>query len=369
MKEQLKFVQILRGFAAITVVLFSLPGFILVHFNYSIFTFNFDSPGLDFFFALSGFTITYVHLKETQHHSSVKKFLLKRFVRVFPFYWLVLMLIIGLESPEFHHKPTLRSAIDPTTADGLINILKNIALFPLPDTYMVIGIASGLSHILVFYILFACGIKLGWNAAKVIFVLWLMTIILYSFHIFPHSPLLEAVMVTVNVQILIGCVAGYLFAKGKIPLNKWQFIFLLLAAVAVTAAFTGWQGYDRNNLLLTTLTGVTFSLILLCAALYDRKKLSQKPTKRYASVLLVLTGDAAYSIFLTHIIFIPYLCIAVNNMLNVAVIPDMFKNVLIVIVFLLTIVAGILIYSFIELPLLNFLRKQFRLRRHKKTWM
>jgi peptidoglycan/LPS O-acetylase OafA/YrhL len=83
----------------------------------------------------------------------------------------------------------------------------------------------------------------------------------------------------------------------------------------------------------------------------------------------VLTGDAAYSIFLTHIIFIPYLCIAVNNMLNVAVIPDMFKNVLIVIVFLLTIVAGILIYSFIELPLLNFLRKQFRLRRHKKTWM
>src|SRR5215211_5087502 len=100
MKEQLKFVQILRGFAAITVVLFSLPGFTLIHFNYFIFRFSFGSPGFDFFFALTGFIITYVHLKETQHHSSVKKFLLKRFVRVFPFYWLVLMLLIGLESPE-----------------------------------------------------------------------------------------------------------------------------------------------------------------------------------------------------------------------------------------------------------------------------
>ena len=83
----------------------------------------------------------------------------------------------------------------------------------------------------------------------------------------------------------------------------------------------------------------------------------------------MLTGDAAYSIFLTHLIFIPYLCIAFNKVLNVAVVPDFLKNFIIILVFFLSIIAGIVTFIFIERPLLNFLRKQLRLRRQKKNWM
>jgi exopolysaccharide production protein ExoZ len=368
MKEQLKFVQTLRGFAAITVVLFNLNAFSLSYFNHSLFTFNYGHPGFNFFFALTGFIITYVHFKETQHHSSTKKFLLKRFVRVFPFYWLVLLIIICLEFPGFQDKPTLRSAINPTTSDGLLNIMKNFILYPLPEPAGVIGITWGLSHALIFYLLFAIGIKLGWNAAKLIFVIWLLVILLHSFGIFPQSLLLEAIAGAVNIQILLGCIAGYLFVKSKLHLTTPQFALLLLASIVSIAGLTIWGGFERSNLLITTLTGISFSLILYYAASLDRNKLSQKPSKMYASQSLVLTGDAAYSIFLTHIIFIPYLCRAFNKFLNIQVVPYFFRNVLILIIFFLTVVAGIVTYLLIERPLLNFFRKKFRLKRQKPSW-
>jgi len=126
MKEQLKFVQILRGFAAITVVVYFLDSITLAYFRYSLFHFNYGYLAINFIFALSGFIITYVHLKEIQHSGSVRKFILKRFVRVYPLYWLALLFTIGLESPEFKEKPSLLSAINPTTTEGWIIIIKNI---------------------------------------------------------------------------------------------------------------------------------------------------------------------------------------------------------------------------------------------------
>src|SRR4026208_650395 len=105
MKDQLKFVQILRGFAAIAVVIYHLDSITLTYFSYSLFHFNYGYLAINFFFTLSGFIITYVHLKEIQQKSSVRKFLLKRFVRIYPIYWLVLLFTIGLESPEFKEKP------------------------------------------------------------------------------------------------------------------------------------------------------------------------------------------------------------------------------------------------------------------------
>ncbi|HKP31132.1 MAG TPA: acyltransferase family protein, partial [Chitinophagaceae bacterium] len=293
--------------------------------------------------------------------------LLKRFVRVYPFYWLVLLIMIGLESPEFHDKPSLRSSIDPTTLNGLINIIKNIALYPLPDSAMPVGIAWGLSHAIVFYLLFALSIKMGWTAARILFGLWLIAIVLNSFQIFPASLLLEAVAGSTNILILTGCIAGYLFVKHKLQLNA-ALLSVIVAAVILAAAVV-WNSLESTNIIFTTLVGIIFSSIIYCAASVDRQKLSKKPFKRYASPVLVLMGDAAYSIFLTHIIFIPYLCIAFNKVMNVPVVPDFFKNILIIIVLLLTIIAGIATHLLIERPLSNFLRKQFRLRRQNKSWI
>ena len=366
MKEQLKFVQILRGFAAIAVVVYFLDSITLVYFRYSLFHFNYGYLAINFFFALSGFIITYVHLKEIQHSRSVRKFILKRFVRVYPLYWLVLLFTIGLESPEFKEKPSLLSAINPTTTEGWIIIIKNIILYPLPDSQMPLGIAWGLPYAIIFYILFALCIKLGWKATKYIFTGWLLLILLYSFHIFSGSLLLiQTVLSPLNIQILTGCIAGYFFTKRRFRIKTSVFIYLIVSIAMLTMAFIYWKGSDNRNLLFTTMVGITSSLIIFYTASLDRDKLS----KNLGSSLLVLIGAASYSIFLTHILFIPYICIALNKVLNVPVIPVLLKSILIILVLLLTIVAGVITHLIIERQVLNFLRNKLRLKRQKKSWI
>ena len=364
MKDQLKFVQILRGFAAIAVLLFHLDVYAQQYFRYSLFSFNFGYLGLHFFFALTGFIITYVHLRETQNKSSVKKFLLKRFVRIYPFYWLVMIITIGLQSPEFYDKPTLRSALDPGTTEGITTIVKNIFLYPLPESHMPVGIAWGLSHAVLFYLLFALAIKLKWQAAKYIFGAWILIIRLGLFIPFPPHSLLQLLTSPLNLQILTGCFAGYVFVKNKIPITTSYFADSFLVLAVLFAAFIYWQGFDTNNIFVALFMGSISSLVLYYAASLDMNK----QYRNYASPFFIITGDAAYSIILTHIIFIPYICIVLNKILNVPVVPAYLKVVLIILVLILAVIAGVLTYLMIERPVLNFLRKKLRLKRQKIVW-
>jgi len=365
MKDQLKFVQILRGFAAIAVVLFHLDTQTLTYFNHSLLHFKYGYLAIDFFFALTGFIIIYVHLKDIEHKNSVKKFLLKRAVRIYPFYWLILLIVIGLDSPEFHNKPTLRSAISPTTLEGWITIIKNIFLYPLPDTHMPVGIAWSLSYAIVFYIVFAVCIRQGWKITRYIFIAWLLLVLINSLNIFPKTILTEVLAGNLIIEFLIGCAAGYLFAKNKWQINSVQMMFSFVAIAVLFAAYVLWEGLNRSDIIITTLVGTASALIIFSAASLDR----EKKYKNYASPFLVLIGDASYSIFLTHIIFIPYLCQGLNKVLNVAVVPDFFKNILIILVLFLTILAGIVTFLVIERPLLNYLRRKFRLKQKRKSWI
>jgi len=165
--------------------------------------------------------------------------------------------------------------------------------------------------------LFALCIKLGWKATKYIFTGWLLLILLYSFHIFSSSLLLvQTVLSPLNIQILTGCLAGYFFTKNSFRIKTSVFIYLIVSIAILTMAFIYWKGIENSNLFFTTMVGIASSLIIFYTASLDKDKLS----KNIGSSLLVLIGDASYSIFLTHILFIPYICIALNKVLNVPVI-------------------------------------------------
>ena len=101
MNHPLRFVQVLRGFAAIAVLLYHTGVYAGIYFNNPIFFFENGNLGVDFFFTLSGFIITYIHLQDIKRRGSVKGFLLKRFIRIFPFYWLVLVAVIAIDPSSF----------------------------------------------------------------------------------------------------------------------------------------------------------------------------------------------------------------------------------------------------------------------------
>ena len=51
---------------------------------------------VDFFFVLSGFIITYIHLRDLRQRTNLGSFLLKRFNRIYPVFWIVGFLYFSL---------------------------------------------------------------------------------------------------------------------------------------------------------------------------------------------------------------------------------------------------------------------------------
>jgi peptidoglycan/LPS O-acetylase OafA/YrhL len=100
MKEHLKNLDSLR-FIAAALVLFGHVGHALIHNHYVAnpqvveqdFLFNLADISVVFFFVLSGFLITYLLLHEKEKGNiSVKKFYIKRMLRIWPLYYLVVIL-------------------------------------------------------------------------------------------------------------------------------------------------------------------------------------------------------------------------------------------------------------------------------------
>ncbi len=87
----------LRCIAASLVLMYHIDaGLVRNHYKeeyYSIFPFNFGSLGVVLFFVLSGFLITWLLLHEKQTTGiSVKRFYLKRILRIWPLYYLIIIL-------------------------------------------------------------------------------------------------------------------------------------------------------------------------------------------------------------------------------------------------------------------------------------
>jgi exopolysaccharide production protein ExoZ len=338
MNYPLKFVQILRGFAAIAVLVYHAGIFSSLYFKSTFFSFEYGTLGVDFFFTLSGFIITYIHFKDIGDKHNVKSFLTKRFIRIYPFYWLILLAVI---------------ALDPSSFPGWKLFIQNILLFRLPMSHMPLQVAWSLTFELIFYLIFAIGIAAGWRVTRIIVVLWLLLII-FSPEI--HNGFIQVLVSNLNIEFLFGCLAGYLFKQNQPLQLKSSLFFIGLLTITGTLLLTvAWRGFDRFNIIMTTLMGACSAWIILHAALLDRSQLY----RFFAVPVLVLAGDASYAIYLTHTVYMPYLFKVFNYVTEVSVLNNFVQLLIVFLIILISIGVGILIHLFIEKPLLVFLRKKF----------
>ena len=102
--------------------------------------------GVDFFFVLSGFLITYVYLpKSINKKITASDFLKKRFLRIYPLVWL----FTAAALPVLFAFENIGSPSDRDT----IVIIKTFLLIPQKDQ-PVLGAFWSLSHVVLFYIFF-----------------------------------------------------------------------------------------------------------------------------------------------------------------------------------------------------------------------
>ena len=295
--------------------------------------FIFAHAGVNFFFVLSGFVIYYIHNKDIGTPSRLANFAKKRFVRIYPIYWLILFCIIPIYFivPSFGH--------DYHRAPATI-ISSFILVYFDENLHSELGVAWTLYHEIFFYCLFAlaiCHKRLGLAAIS----LWFASCIAYFFFA-PSGFPLNFVAMPINLLFGMGMLTCHLFQKQIIPVPSlliFAGIAIFLGAACDENYYQFFSGHSRN-----IIYGIGSMFALM--GLVERERMGHLR----APVLLQKIGDASYSIYLTHFTILSFTAkIFIAAGANTAL-PIMLSFVMLPII---AVSIGMLIHRHVERPLLK----------------
>ncbi|WP_342363498.1 acyltransferase [Terrarubrum flagellatum] len=327
-------IQVMRGFAAIAVALYH-THLILAQPEYGgIDVFGaISSPGwlgVNFFFVLSGFIILHAHHADIGQPARVGRYAWKRFTRVYPVYWIFLSLFIlaafvGVGNAKFEWR--------------FGNLLSAYALAELSDPLSLpLQVAWTLFYEVRFYALFALLIlnrvagvaaMVAWGAGIAIANIWFNPQPLGMFHMW-------------NVYFLFGMSAFFFY---RLVDARWGLAILVAGVLGLISCLSaGWVEARIAQISPLTLLAlaVPFTMILLGGALAE-KHASWRPSK-----LLLLLGEASYSIYLVHSAAITVMAILQHKLApNLAPAPALY-----VATALASIAAGVAAHLLVEKPVL-----------------
>ena len=327
-----------RAIAAVMVVIYHIDGFILplrlypgtgaaLHplagMGYS---------GVEFFFALSGFLMFYIHTRDMGQPAKVRPYLVKRVSRIYPAYWLVVLPLI------------LAGAVFPSVGIGhmppLGDFLANISLAPMPGE-PILGVSWTLQHEMAFYVLFALVI-FSRRAGFILLGAWFLGCAIGLFLPQPEFPF-SFVFSPYNLIFLFGAFAARSFramptVAGWILLVAGVFCFLL------TGANDTYHWVSVSFPHRTVLFGASAGLIIAALAALESRDRLKVPGA------LSLVGDASYMLYLIHI---PAMTAAVPIALALRL-PDMLAPWAMAILLVAgCTIASVVLHLYVEKPLVR----------------
>lgn len=351
-KKTLVLIQLLRGIASVLVVLLHVTVNYKENTGYTYLwnIFNFGGSGVDIFFVLSGFIITYTNRQYLAKPSATGTFLKRRFVRIFPIYWIIagFFLLMQLALPAFYN----------THFDTGVGNLFNTFLL-LPGHSMVNGVSWSLTNELFFYLLFTVALLIpGKKNSLYLMIGYFLSLLVVSVA-FPQiavgNPYKDLLFFPMNLEFFLGVII--VFIVDRVPV-KWVNpllaggITLFVAGAAIHNKGVGMVSPDFTGAFIRVwLFGIPSFLIILAVV---KKELTS--SVKMHPVFLHL-GDASYSIYLLHLpVVAAFFKIAASLQTSNNTVLFLLSCVLLVAVC----VAGILIYRFIEKPLIKKLNSLLR---------
>lgn len=303
--------------------------------------FGIGAIGVDIFFVLSGFIIFHVAGDIPSTWKAASTFMKHRFIRVVPLYWSLTAVALGvfLSHPELVNK----SSSKPT------DIVASFLLLPTDDKLL---IQNGwtLSYELLFYFAFFLSILLLPASRRVYFALAAAVVaVLWGWIGTPTTVLGRFATDDLMLEFAFGVAIGALHSSAQ-----QQSLFRPgpgLACALLATALIIWQGSFRVEL--PFVRGLRWGIpaaLLLYAALSLETQLEK--LRR-----LKILGDSSYSLYLLHPLTLP----AVGMVWRKIGFGGALGNVvLLLVLFVSSIYASILLYRHFEAPLTSFLRRRFR---------
>ena len=299
--------------------------------------------GVDIFFVISGFIIynvTYGRSKTNPESPPV--FLLKRFLRIFPLYWICLAATLALWSSGYFYKSM---QMDFPRFAG--------AIFLLPFRLPVIDVAWTLVYEMYFYYIFA--ITLAWrNAALSVFgTTAVIVAAVFASRFLPEGQWKNVLANPIALEFAFGVVLSHFMSRPALR-ARWvrlawipgALLFALAAAVTPSDGTAGLQPSFRFFAWGVPALLVTASFIAIPFA------------KTWLTRLFLPVGNASYSLYLTHPFFMISFAYLLKGHLGrspALALPLVFAVVAASVAF------GLLAHYGIERPVLARLRNRFEL--------
>jgi peptidoglycan/LPS O-acetylase OafA/YrhL len=359
----------LRFFAAIAVVITHIE-LIKYQLGYSsiwrdnILVFELGSLGVIFFFVLSGFLITYLLMQEkaVTQTIAVKKFYIRRILRIWPMYYL-LVLLGFLVLPNIHsiNHPYLNKLLDA-------NFTPNFILYLLFLPNLAFATFAAVPHIgqtwsigveEQFYLLWPLIVKHSKNVLKALLMvigilIVLKVIVLVLCKQMPDNAALKIIKpflaMTKMESMAIGGIGAYYLFNGNEKIKWLMNNGLMISAIIVILGLV----YLTPPIIQDAIY-LVYSVLFLVIIL----NVSSNPKSifKLENRMFKMLGNISYGIYMYHLIVIAFVFAGLNYLgmeINDSFISQLMVYSLTIII---TIFVSILSYSYFEKPFLNLKHK------------
>lgn len=299
MKNKIESIQILRGLAALSVVMF--------HYRFYLVPdgadrtipdqlFGWGAIGVDLFFVISGFIMVYVTSEKNHGAKTSINFIINRLTRILPTYYVLLLFafLTGGAMSTFHYPEKVSNLISALTFHPY---LSEPAPLYLPDSGMY-SIRWTLNYEIYFYLAFSICLLVKPRITALCTWFLLPIVLAYSltstFTVSTHGYDFSSVMLRFLTNPIIlefgtGVLAGYvyLYLRNKKNLESGYFSALWLALIIAGIISGQLTGYN-------VISACAFFFLVLFFALQNHQILKFTPKP------LIMLGNISFSWYLIH---------------------------------------------------------------------
>ena len=321
LQNKIDSIQVLRFFAAFSVMMVHLP------------VFGFGIWGVDIFFVISGFIMMYV----TENNE--KFFLLKRIFRIVPLYWILTLGVFALAI-------FVPDVLNNTTAN-IVHLIKSLFFIPFDKNgtghFPILFLGWTLNFEVIFYFLFSLSLVFFKENRMIACSIFIIIFLVFNKIFSEKNFIFETYANDIFIEFIFGMILFTIWKKykNKISTNLSNH-FICLAILLVSIFILNYYNFSRS---------VSYGLPSLILAVYFLFFLNHLKFPK----ILVSLGDASYCIYLLH----PYVIQFFYKILEINEYDIIIELVFTLIISVIVFIVSLLIYKFIEFPINGSLRKKF----------
>lgn len=299
------------------------------------------SSGVDIFFVLSGFIMIYISSYDTGKLSP-GKFILNRLERIYPIYFLITLFICLLAIASSLKNNVLSYDLMP---HRLMSFLFVPTFNEKGLLQPILGVGWTLNYEMYFYLVFSLSMIFGRKLLFYIPTILITALYSMSFLLADGSASREFLGNAIVFEFCFGMFIGYLYVNRLLPPMNGKFLVLVGLFMLVSVSI-----YELNKTSRLMSYGLSSSILFLGFLLLNNG--IKIPN------FLVKIGNASYSIYLLHVVFIYQFAIRMLRVIPQEYSSKLNPDILSIIICTLAVLLGIIFYKYVEKPVTVFFKQR-----------